>query len=83
MSTNITITVGVTTLIANAKKKIPEGAYTFKGDMCQMATALSVAEDLGLSAGTAGGYSYVYNKEDFDKVVEYLKDNQINGFWLY
>lgn len=81
---NITITIGVATLIANAQKKIPEGAYTFKGDMCQMAEALGVAQEkLGLDAGTAGGYSYVYNKEDFDKVVEYLKNNQINGFWLY
>lgn len=83
MNINFTITVGVATLLANAKEKIPSGVYTFEGDMNQMAIALDEAQKLGLSAGAAGGYSYVYTKEDYDKVVKHLIDNEIEGYWLY
>lgn len=57
----MTLSVGVATLLANAKNKIPSGAYLFKGDLHQMATAMKVAQNLGLEYGTGGGYSFVYS----------------------
>ena len=79
----MTLSVGVATLLANAKNKIPSGAYLFKGDLHQMATAMKVAQNLGLEYGTGGGYSFVYSQRDYDKVVNYLIEHKLSGCHHY
>ena len=63
--------------------KPPDNFYTFEGDLCQMLAAAKVARDLGFKVGVVGGYPYVLLKEEYDKVVQYIIDNQIEGYWHY
>ena len=76
--------VGITALISNAHTQVPSGKfYTFEGDLCQMAKAASVARELGIKVGYAGGLPYVEFKEDYDKVVQYIIVHRVEGYWHY
>jgi len=78
------ISSGVAALLANAHKTVPSGKkYYFEGDLCQMAKAASVAEQLGIETGINGGLPFVSTKEDYDRVVKYIVDNRIEGYWHY
>lgn len=80
----MTISAGVADLIANAHAPMPSGGYyTFEGDLCQMSAAATVARGLGISVGVGGGLPYVQSKEDYDKVVQYIVDNRVEGHWHY
>jgi len=80
----IEISAGVAALIANAHQTVPSGKkYYFEGDLCQMSKAASVAGQLGIEVGINGGLPFVQSKEDYDKVVEYIVGNQIEGYWHY
>ena len=57
--------------------------YFFHGDLCQMSTAQSVAQKLGISTDSEGGIPFVKSSEDFEKVKEYLVSNRIDGWWHY
>ena len=57
--------------------------YFFEGDLCQMTKAYQVAQKLGKNVEIAGGVPYVKSKEDFDEVVNYIRVNQIEGYWHY
>lgn len=76
--------IGVAALLANAHAPKPsEDLYFFEGDLCQMAKAAQTARQLDIEVGVAGGLPYVVSKEDFNKVVQYIIDNQIEGYWHY
>lgn len=78
------ISTGVAALLANAHAPMPsKESYFFEGDLCQMAKAAEVARNLGFEVGVAGGLPYVSSKDEFDKVVQYLIDNRIEGYWHY
>lgn len=78
------ISGGVAALLANAHEPMPKGKhYYFEGDLCQMAKAAEVAQNLGIETGIGGGLPYVSSKEEYDKVVKYIVDNQIEGYWHY
>ena len=78
------ISTGVAALLANAHKTMPSGKrYYFEGDLCQMAEAARVAERLGIKTGINGGLPYVSTKEEYDRVVKYIVDNHIEGYWHY
>lgn len=77
------VSAGVIALIASAHKKLPEGSYIFKGDICQMDVAAQVATRLGIEVGYAVGYSYVKTKEDYDSVVKYITEHHEPGYWHY
>ena len=78
------ISTGVAALLANAHTPTPsEELYFFEGDLCQMAKAAQVGRQLGVEVGVAGGVPYVTAKEEFDKVVQYIIDNRIDGYWHY
>jgi len=78
------ISAGVAALLANAHAPAPNKTiYTFEGDLCQMAKAAEVARNLGINVGIAGGLPYVSSKADYDKVVQYIVDNQVEGYWNY
>ena len=78
------ISGGVAALLANAHTPPPTGEfYTFDGDLCQMSKAAEVARKLGIKTGVTGGIPYVMSKKDFDKVVKYIVDNQVEGYWNY
>ena len=80
----IQISSGVAALLANAHKTVPSGKkYYFEGDLCQMSEATKVAGILGIEVGINGGLPFVQSKEDYDKVVKYIVDNQIEGYWHY
>lgn len=80
----IKISAGVAALIANAHQKVPSGKkYYFEGDLDQMSKAASVAGRLGIQTGINGGLPFVQSKDDYDKVVKYIVDNQIEGYWHY
>ena len=80
----IQISSGVAALIANAHQTVPSGEeYYFEGDLCQMVRAAKVAASLGFEVRINGGLPYVQSKEEYDKVVEYIVDNQIEGYWHY
>ena len=75
---------GVAALLANAHTPPPTGEfYTFDGDLCQMAKAAEVAQNLGIKIGVVGGIPYVESKDEYDKVVKYIVDNQVEGYWNY
>lgn len=75
---------GVAALLANAHAPEPsEEFYTFEGDLDQMAKAAGVARKLGFEVGVVGGLPYVISKEEYDAVVKYIVDNQIEGYWHY
>jgi len=76
---------GVATLLANAHTppSTTKALYTFDGDLCQMAKAAEVARKLGIKTGVTGGIPYVVSEKDFDRVVKYIVDNQIEGYWHY
>ena len=48
-----------------------------------MSEATKVAGILGIEVGINGGLPFVQSKEDYDKVVKYIVDNQIEGYWHY
>ncbi len=79
------INPNVVGLLANAHS---HSAYSgkrfyFKGDLCQMSTAQSIASKLGISTDVEGGLPFVMSQEDFDTVTQYLIDNGIEGWWHY
>lgn len=75
---------GVADLLSKALAPSPlEDVYFFEGDLCQMAKAAQVARNLGIKTGVVGGIPYVVSKKDFDTVVKYIVDNQIEGYWHY
>jgi len=81
---NMEISTGVAALLANAHQTVPSGKkYYFEGDLCQMAWAASVAERLGIKTGINGGLPFVSTQEDYDKIVKYIVDNEIEGYWHY
>lgn len=61
----------------------PEDYYIFEGDLCQKLKAAKVAKDLGIEVGVVGGIPYVQTEEEYQKVVQYIIDNQIEGYWHY
>ena len=78
------ISTGVAALLANAHKTVPSGKkYYFEGDLCQMAKAASIAEQLGIRTGINGGLPFVSTKEEYDRVVKCIVDNHIEGYWHY
>lgn len=78
------ISAGVAALLANAHAPMSsKESYFFEGNLCQMAKAAQTARQLGIEVGVAGGLPYVVSKEDFNKVVQYIIDNQIEGYWHY
>lgn len=76
---------GVVSLLANAKSHSDyQGTrYYFKGDLCQMSTATSVANSLGIQTSREGGIPFVMSQEDFEMVTQYLIQYQIEGWWHY
>ena len=80
----IKISSGVAALLANTHKTVPLGKkYYFEGDLCQMSEAANVAGKLGIEVGINGGLPFVQSKENYDKVVKFIVDNQIEGYWHY
>ena len=80
----IQISPGVAALIANAHQTVPAGKkYYFEGDLSQMSKAASVAGQLGIEVGINGGLPFIQSKDDYDKVIKYIVDNQIDGYWHY
>ena len=78
------ISEGVAALLANAHQTAPSGKkYYFEGDLNQMSQAFSVATKLGCKAEIDGGLPFVRSKEDFDRVVKYIVDNKVEGYWHY
>ena len=78
------ISEGVEALLANAHAPIPkDDFYTFDGDLSQMAKAAKVATDLGYEVGYAGGIPYVVSKKEYNKVVQYIIEHKIEGYWNY
>lgn len=78
------ISEGVVALLANAQAPIPnDDFYTFDGDLCQMAKAAKVATDLGFEVGYVGGIPYVVSKDEYNKVVQYIIEHKIEGYWNY
>ncbi|MBQ2917213.1 MAG: hypothetical protein IJE59_03435 [Clostridia bacterium] len=76
--------VGITASISNAHTPAPSGEFhTFEGDLCQMSKAANVARNLGMKVGYAGGLPYVQSKEDYDKVVQYIIEHKVEGYWHY
>lgn len=76
--------VGITASISNAHTPAPSGEFhTFEGDLCQMSKAAMVARDLGIKVDYVGGLPYVEAKADFDKVVQYIIEHRVEGFWHY
>lgn len=78
-----TVSAGVIALIASAHKEIPEGSYTFMGDIFQMDVAAQIACRLGIKVSYAEGYSYVSSKEEYDRVVKYIIENHESGYSHY
>ena len=75
---------GVLDLISTPNTpNLPEDFYTFEGDLCQMLIAAKVAKDLGIKTGIVGGRPYVQSEEKYNKVVQYIIDNKIEGYWHY
>ena len=80
----MTITQGVVDSLSNAHTPAPSGKfYTFEGDLCQMSEAANVARRLGMKVGYSGGLPYVQSKEDYDKVVQYIIEHKVEGYWHY
>jgi len=80
----IKISEGVAALLANAHQPVPKGeCYFFEGDLCQIAKAAKVAQELGIETGISGGLPYVSSKEEYDKVVQYIVGHKIEGYWHY
>jgi len=80
----IEISSGVAALLANAHQTMPSGKrYYFEGDLCQMSEAAKVAGMLDIEVGINGGLPFVSSKEEYDKVVKYIVDNRIEGYWHY
>ena len=78
------ISTGVAALLANAHTPmLSEELYFFEGDLCQMAKAAQVARQLGFEVGVAGGWPYVTSEAEYNKVVRYIIDNRIEGYWHY
>lgn len=77
--------VGVASLIANAHShSMYKGErFFFKGDLCQMATAQSIASRLGIQTEVEGGIPFVMSREDYDTVKQYLISHRIEGWWHY
>ncbi len=77
--------MSIITLLSNAHTPPPEGkVYYFEGDLNQMMKAAEIAaETFGIEVDFAGGQPYVKTKEDFDKVVQYMILNKIEGYWNY
>lgn len=61
----------------------PEDFFLFEGDLCQMLKAAKVAKDLGIETGVVGGMPYVRLEEEYNRVVQYIVDNKIEGYWHY
>lgn len=76
---------GVLDLLANANKHSDyQGErYYFKGDLCQMSTAESVAKKFGIATDHEDVHPFVTSQEDFDKVTKHLVSHQIEGWWHY
>ena len=80
----IKISAGVAALIANAHQTEPsDEKFYFEGDLNQMSKAASVAGKLGIKTEINGGLPFVQSKDDYDKLVKYIVDNQIEGYWHY
>ena len=78
------ISTGVAALLANAHQIVPLGKkYYFEGDLCQMSQAAKAASILGIEVEINGGLPFVSTKEEYDKVVKYIVDNHIEGYWHY
>lgn len=78
------IPTGVAALLANAHTPMrSKEFYFFEGNLCQIAKTAEVARNLGFEVGVAGGLPYVSSKEEFNKVVQYIIDNRIEGYWHY
>ena len=79
-----TITQGVMDSLSNAHTPAPpEDFYTFEGDLCQMFKAANVARNLGIEVGYVGGLPYVQSKQEFDRVVQYIVEHKVEGYWHY
>ena len=75
--------VGITS-ISNAHTLAPyEDFYTFEGDLCQMVKATQVAKNLDIKVGYIGVVPYVVAKKDFDRVVRYIIEHKVEGYWHY
>lgn len=76
---------GIMELLANANSSSDYKGkkFYFEGDLNQMSIAKGIASNLGISTGINGGLPFVKSKEDFDRVVKYLIDHKIEGYWLY
>lgn len=72
-------------LLANAhtESTFKGEKYFFHGDLCQMSTALQVANSLGLETGIEKGLPFVLSLNDYNCVKDYLISNRINGWWHY
>lgn len=79
------INTGVMELLANAHSTPSDRGekFYFRGDLCQMSKASSIASQLGISTGINGGIPYVSSKKDFETVTQYLINNRIEGWWHY
>ena len=83
-SDSMKISPGVAVLLANAHQTVPSGKkYYFEGDLNQMSKAFTTASKLGCEVGIDGGFPFVKSKEDYDRVVNYIVDNKIEGYWHY
>lgn len=82
---NMTISNGVLGLLSNAGKvSAYEGKkFNFKGDLCQMSAAADVASKLGLKFGYDDVYPFVTSEEDFNKVIQHIISNRIDGWHHY
>lgn len=82
---NMTVSNGVLGLLSNAGNVSSyEGKkFTFKGDLCQMSSAAGVASKLGLKTGYDDVYPFVTSEEDFNKVIQHMISNRIDGWHHY
>ena len=84
MYNSMKISPGVAALLAKAHQTVPSvKKYFFEGDLSQMSKAFNVAIKLGCKAEIDGGLPFVKSKEDYDRVVNYIVDNKIEGYWHY
>jgi hypothetical protein len=82
---NFSVSSGVRNLLlrVNEKSSYVGDKFFFKGDLNQMSKAVDVCKELSITYDFDGGLPFVTSKEAQQKVIQYLIDHKIEGWWNY
>jgi hypothetical protein len=82
---NFSVTPGVKNLLerANEKSSYVGEKFFFLGDLNQLSIVEDACRDLNITFERDYGLPFVTSKEDKQKVIQYLIDHQIEGWWNY